>query len=177
LLGPIHRRCELRFAGRPVVDLSLCELCNFPGGTQVFGAPDSGAVPFATPTGPQQSRGSVTYDVIDRPAIAEWPCKFPTLPVAPAGQEKSTLRRADKYRDPRLAHLRIHWRERNVLRCDCGTVIAIASTSTNIPDHASSLIFKNVCSAAELLRHFQLKPSCGDVAGLISSATRKGYFQ
>jgi hypothetical protein len=76
-----------------------------------------------------------------------------------------------------LAHLRIHWRERNVLRCDCGTVIAIASTSTNIPDHASSLIFKNVCSAAELLRHFQLKPSCGDVAGLISSATRKGYFQ
>jgi hypothetical protein len=61
-------------------------------------------VPFAAATGPQQTRGRVTDDVIDGPAIAEWPLDRPALPVTAAGYQEGTLRRSDKYRDPILVH-------------------------------------------------------------------------
>jgi len=61
-------------------------------------------VPFATSTGPQQPRRRITDDVVDGPAIAEWPLNCPALTVASARYHEGTLRRADKYRDPVLAH-------------------------------------------------------------------------
>src|SRR5271169_267749 len=106
LIAPVHHGGELWIVGCPVVDLTFCELCNFPSRTQVFRAPHPGAVPFSTPTGPQQPRGSVTDEMVDGPAIAEWPLDRPALPVAPAGYQESTLRRADEYRDAVLAHYR-----------------------------------------------------------------------
>ena len=78
---PRGRQCN---GARPVIDLSFGELCNVPGCAQVFRAPHTRAVPFATPTGPQQPRGRVTDDVIDGSAIAKWPLNCPALPVASA---------------------------------------------------------------------------------------------
>src|SRR4029434_8731156 len=88
VISPVHRGGELRFVGRPVVDLTLCELCNFPSRTQVFRVPHTSAVPLATPTGPQQPRGRGTYDVIDEPAITQWPLHFPALPAADAPHQE-----------------------------------------------------------------------------------------
>jgi hypothetical protein len=46
----------------------------------------------------------VTDDVIDGPAIAEWPLDCPALPATAAGYQEGTLRCSDKYRDPALVH-------------------------------------------------------------------------
>src|SRR6185437_5888143 len=82
----------------------LCELCNLPGCARVFGAPNTGAVEVTTAAGPQPPRGRVTDDMVDGPAIAEWPLDGPALPVASPRYQESALCRADKYRDAVLAH-------------------------------------------------------------------------
>src|ERR1700741_3766585 len=82
LVSPVRHCGELRIVGRPVVDLSFSELCNVPGCAQVFRAPNTRAVPFATAPGPQQPRRRIANDVVDGPAIAEWPLNCPALTVA-----------------------------------------------------------------------------------------------
>src|SRR5262245_29125468 len=84
LFSPVHHRGELRIVGRPVINLSFSEPCNVPGCAQVFRAPHTRSVKFATPTRPQRPCGRVTDDVIDGPAIAEWPLNCPAIPVASA---------------------------------------------------------------------------------------------
>src|SRR5580693_7196606 len=129
--GPVHRGRELRIGGRPVVDQTLCELGNLPGRARVFGAPHTGAVPFATPAGPQQTCGRVTDDVVDGPAVAEWPVDGPALPVAAGGYQESTLRRADKYGNPALAHRHCSLLLHHATYCSTRIESAYFSTAPN----------------------------------------------
>ena len=105
LLAPIHHGGELRIVRRPVVNLPLGKLGDLPRCARVFRAPHTGAVKIAAAAGPQHARGRVTNDVVDGPAVAEWPFDRPALLVAAAGNQERTFRRADEYRQPHLGSL------------------------------------------------------------------------